>query len=73
MLDTPKLQNPVKEADLFLPMGSTEICETRTKARAGFPQIFIMDPDRNVIELNARLSGEDVQRVNDELKKAKKA
>ena len=23
------------------------------KATAGFPQLYIMDPDRNVIELNA--------------------
>ncbi|MFH5181766.1 VOC family protein [Paenibacillus sp. TAB 01] len=27
--------------------------EARPHARAGFPQIYVLDPDRNVIELNA--------------------
>jgi glyoxylase I family protein len=42
------------------------------KPIAGFPQIFIMDPDRNVIELNATLSDDEVQLVKAELEKAKK-
>lgn len=29
------------------------------KATAGFPQLYIMDPDRNVIELNAEQLDED--------------
>jgi glyoxylase I family protein len=46
------------------------------RARAGFPQIYIMDPDRNVIELNAtaELSEgqlEEVERVIAEAKKVK--
>lgn len=28
-------------------------CDARPHARAGFPQIYVLDPDRNIIELNA--------------------
>jgi len=31
MLDTPKLPETFKEADLFLRIGAAKICETRTK------------------------------------------
>jgi glyoxylase I family protein len=42
-------------------------------ASAGFPQIFIMDPDRNVIELNVGnlLTAEELKLVNEELEKLK--
>jgi len=35
--------------------GETELMRMRTNPRgtAGFPQIYILDPDRNVIEINA--------------------
>ena len=44
------------------------------EGRAGFPQIFIMDPDRNVIELNVGnlLTAEELKLVNEELEKLKK-
>jgi glyoxylase I family protein len=44
------------------------------EGRAGFPQIFIMDPDRNVIELNVGnlLTEEDLTLVNDELAKLRR-
>jgi glyoxylase I family protein len=44
------------------------------EGRAGFPQIFIMDPDRNVIELNVGnlLTAEELKLVNEELEKVKK-
>ncbi|TVY09430.1 VOC family protein [Paenibacillus cremeus] len=29
--------------------------DARPKARAGFPQIYVIDPDRNVVELNAEV------------------
>lgn len=36
-----------------------------TTSLAGFPQIFLMDPDRNVIELNAKtLTDDEIQRVD---------
>jgi glyoxylase I family protein len=28
-------------------------CDARPRAKAGFPQIYVLDPDRNVIEFNA--------------------
>lgn len=42
--------------------------------KAGFPQIFIMDPDRNVVELNLGqlLSPDESTLVNNELDKLKK-
>jgi catechol 2,3-dioxygenase-like lactoylglutathione lyase family enzyme len=41
------------------------------EGRAGFPQIFIMDPDRNVIELNVGnlLTQEELKLVDEELDK----
>jgi catechol 2,3-dioxygenase-like lactoylglutathione lyase family enzyme len=43
------------------------------EGKAGFPQIFIMDPDRNVIELNVGnlLTEEELKLVDEELKKLK--
>ena len=40
-------RNPKPTADNPLPM------RVSPAGRAGFPQIYIMDPDRNVIEINA--------------------
>ena len=35
------------------------------KAAAGFPQIYLMDPDRNVIEINSdRLDADDEELSN---------
>jgi catechol 2,3-dioxygenase-like lactoylglutathione lyase family enzyme len=39
--------NPVPTADNPLPM------RVNPAGKAGFPQIYILDPDRNVIEINA--------------------
>ncbi|UQZ83386.1 Glyoxalase-like domain protein [Paenibacillus konkukensis] len=33
--------------------------EARPHARAGFPQIYVLDPDHNVIELNADVCDEE--------------
>lgn len=43
------------------------------EGRAGFPQIFIMDPDRNVVELNVGhlLTDEERTQVDDELDRLK--
>lgn len=36
------------------PEGDLKRMRANREARAGFPQIYILDPDRNVIELNVR-------------------
>jgi catechol 2,3-dioxygenase-like lactoylglutathione lyase family enzyme len=45
------------------------------EGKAGFPQIFIMDPDRNVIELNVGnlLNDEEYKLVEEELEKLKQS
>jgi hypothetical protein len=45
------------------------------EGRAGFPQIFIMDPDRNVVELNAGhlLTGEEREQIDLELDRLKQS
>jgi catechol 2,3-dioxygenase-like lactoylglutathione lyase family enzyme len=45
------------------------------EGKAGFPQIFIMDPDRNVIELNVGnlLNDEECKMVEEELAKLKQS
>lgn len=32
--------------------------EARPHSKAGFPQIYVLDPDRNIVEINARTAAE---------------
>jgi len=46
-LDALKAQGYLENASLEDPMG------IRTSMRVGYPQIYVLDPDRNIIEINA--------------------
>jgi len=49
-LDALKAKGYREDASPDDPMG------IRTSMRVGYPQIYILDPDRNIIEINARTS-----------------
>jgi hypothetical protein len=46
-LDALKAQGYLENASPEDPMG------IRTSTRVGYPQIYVLDPDRNIIEINA--------------------